>query len=227
MRLTDRRVCGIQFERWTVMNVFPPLTGHLMYYASPPTHPHLIREADEARGRRGGGGCPCPTHPDIGYINDCTFHAFHFPAHRSREELIGPSLIGGDSRAHPSIFSCALHVWQSIWTQWLKRASPVSPQSNCQRHKNVGSCPEVGWEGGAIGCPAATVILRLRASRRRPPYTRKRCASFSRLADGEERGAVLLQPVNAKPHGFGAIALIRWYGTAGLLCCRYHVASCI
>lgn len=36
-------------------------------------HPHLIREADEARGDE---GCPCPTHPDIGYINDCASTPF-------------------------------------------------------------------------------------------------------------------------------------------------------
>jgi len=36
-------------------------------------HPHLIREADEAWGEE---GCPCPTHLDIGYINECTSTPF-------------------------------------------------------------------------------------------------------------------------------------------------------
>lgn len=36
-------------------------------------HPHLITEADEAWGDE---VCPCPTHPDIGYINDCTSTPF-------------------------------------------------------------------------------------------------------------------------------------------------------
>lgn len=116
------------------MNVSPPLTGRLMYYASP---------SDQGgwwgAGRWGVSMSDAPWHWLYKWLH---LHAFHFPAHRSRDELIGPSLIGDDwlqlgLPAHPD----GLHVWQRLLTQWLNCAPPtpthipVSLGPNCQRHK--------------------------------------------------------------------------------------------
>lgn len=107
-----------------------------MYYASP---------SDQGgwwgAGRWGVSMSDAPWHWLYKWLH---LHAFHFPAHRSRDELIGPSLIGDDwlqlgLPAHPD----GLHVWQRLLTQWLNCAPPtptpthipVSPGPNCQRHK--------------------------------------------------------------------------------------------
>lgn len=105
-----------------------------MYYASP---------SDQGgwwgAGRWGVSMSDAPWHWLYKWLH---LHAFHFPAHRSRDELIGPSLIGDDwlqlgLPAHPD----GLHVWQRLLTQWLNCAPPtpthipVSLGPNCQRHK--------------------------------------------------------------------------------------------
>lgn len=77
-----------------------------MYYASP---------SDQGgwwgAGRWGVSMSEAPWHWLYKWVR---LHAFHFPAHRSREELMGPSLIGDDwlqlgLPAHPD----GLRIWQS------------------------------------------------------------------------------------------------------------------
>lgn len=113
------------------MNVFPPLTGRLMYYASPSD-----QRGWWGAGRWGVSVSDAPWHWLYKWLH---LHAFHFPAHRSREELIGPSLIGDDwLQLGPPVHFDGLHIWQSLLTQWLNRAR-LSARSLIVRDTNVGS----------------------------------------------------------------------------------------
>lgn len=105
-----------------------------MYYASPSDHGGWW-----GVGRWGVSMSDAPWHWLYKWLH---LHAFHFPAHRSQDELIGPSLIGDDwlqlgLPAHPD----GLYVWQSLLTRWLNCAPPLPPHlpvsqgPNCQRHK--------------------------------------------------------------------------------------------
>lgn len=113
------------------MNVFPPLTGRLMYYASPSD-----QRGWWGAGRWGVSMSDAPWHWLYKWMH---LHAFHFPAHRSREELIGPSLIGDDwLQLGPPMHFDGLHIWQSLLTQWLNHAR-LSAWSLIVRDTNVGS----------------------------------------------------------------------------------------
>lgn len=129
------------------MNVFPPLTGRLMYYASPSD-----QRGWWGAGRWGVSMSDAPWHWLYKWMH---LHAFHFPAHRSREELIGPSLIGDDwLQLGPPMHFDGLHIWQSLLTQWLNHAR-LSAWSLIVRDTNVVQQPE----DSAIGCPNTTVII--------------------------------------------------------------------
>lgn len=123
------------------MNVFPPLTGRLMYYASP---------SDQGgwwgAGRWGVSMSEAPWHWLYKWLH---LHAFHFPAHRSREKLIGPSLIGDDwlqlgLPPHPD----GLRVWQS-----------APPQTHTHTHIHTLSAYRrtQRW-AAAFGCDHGSVL---------------------------------------------------------------------
>lgn len=102
-----------------------------MYYASPSD-----QRGWWGAGRRGVSMSDAPWHWLYKWLH---LHAFHFPAHRSREELIGPSLIGDDwlQLGSPMHFD-RLHIWQSLLTQWLNCA-PLSAWNLIVTDTNVGS----------------------------------------------------------------------------------------
>lgn len=129
------------------MNVFPPLTGRLMYYASP-HHPIW----SERLTRRGAPMSDAPWHWLYKWMH---LHAFHFPA---------PRVMGGANRAVVNgrwltsagafrAFWSAARLTKSLNTVAEPRY-PVRLESNCRRHKR-GQQPE----DCAIGCPATTVII--------------------------------------------------------------------
>lgn len=139
------------------MNVFPPLTGRLMYYASPPPptpHPQTL---SDQRGWRsmGRGGAPMSDAPWHWLYKWMHLHAFHFAASR---------VMGGANRAIVNrrwltsagavrAFWSAVRLTKSLNTVAEPR-SPVRLECNCRRHKR-GQQPE----DCAVGCPATTVII--------------------------------------------------------------------
>lgn len=113
-------------------------------------------------------------------------------------------------------FWWAPHLTKSL-NSVAEPCSPVSLESNCQRHKR-GQQPE----DSAIGRPTATVIICLCTSRR---CARKGVlTSVVRLTDTEEKGPLLLQPLSDKTHD---LRLSLWSVATGwqialLACCQLY-----
>lgn len=192
------------------MNVFPPLTGRLIYYASPSD-----QRGWWGTGRGGVSMSDAPWHWLYKWLH---LHTFHFPAHRSREELIGPTLIGDDwlQLGLPMHFD-GLHIWQSPLPQWLNHA-PLSSHSLIVGDMKVGSSQK-------IVLPAA-----------QPPlWSSSLCASWLHMRKGmitsivwptdvEERRPLLLQALSDRTHD---LRLLLWSVATGwwirlTACCQLH-----
>lgn len=113
------------------MNVFLLLTGRLMYYASPSD-----QRGWWSAGRWRVSMSNAPWHRLYKWMH---LHAFHFPAHRSQEELIRPLLIVDDwLQLGPSMHFYRLHIWQILFKQRITHTA-LSAKSLIVRDTNVGS----------------------------------------------------------------------------------------
>ena len=179
------------------MNVSPPLTGRLMYYASP----------SDQRGwwgarRRGVSMSDAPWHWLYKWLH---LHAFHFPAHRSREELIGPSLIEDDwLQLGPPVHFDGLHIWQSLLTQWLNHAL-LSAWSLIVRDTNVGSSRRIVLSAAQLPL-WSSVCVHLGSAWEKGVLT-----SVVWQTDMEGKGPLLLQPVSDKTHDLRLLLWSRGY----------------